>query len=232
MLPRRVAFAALVIAVASAARTGAQSRQGTADITIDVRPNAAHVEERYLLAPSAAPISLRVLTRPCVTIGDVIVEQAGSVLPVTESRAGPWITFRDTIARQHDSLRLLVRYDVRLAGAAGVIPLVHVASAVTGDGSTRTGPVKVLVKVSDATARVAFPHMTREAPNAWSARYVAVPSFVEVSGLQASECDEGVGHGGDNGGLVWRFFLLVGIMVTWVPLYLAWARRSSEREHT
>jgi len=41
-----------------------------------------------------------------------------------------------------------------------------------------------------------------------------------------------VGAGGDNGGLVWRFFLLVGIMITWVPLYLAWARRSTEREHT
>ena len=170
------------------------------DITVDVRPNAARVEERYVLAPSASPISLRVLTRPCATIGNLRVEQAGSVLSVTESRAGPWITFRDTIAGGDDSLRLLVRYDVRPAGA-GVVPLVHLASAVTGNGSTRTGPVKV-------------------------------PSFVEVAGLRATPCDEGVGAGGDDGGLVWRFCALVGIMIIWVPLYLAWARRSTEREHT
>ena len=229
MLPRWVAFAALVIGVAGDAL--AQSRQGTVDITVDVMPNATHVEERYLLAPSPSPIALRVLTRPCATIGNLALEQAGSVLSVTESRAGPWITFRDTIAGQDDSLRLFVRYDVRPAGA-GVIPLVHLATAVTGNSSTRTGPVKVFVRVSDAMARVSFPHMTRQAPNEWSARFVAVPSFVEIAGLRAAPCDEGGGEGGDNGGLVWRFFLLVGIMITWVPLYLAWARRSREREHT
>jgi hypothetical protein len=229
VLPRGVACAAFVIAVANGAR--AQSRQGTVDITVDVRPNAAHVEERYLLAPSAAPIALRVLTRPCATIENLVLEQGGSVLPVTESRTGPWITFRDTIAREDDSLRLLVRYDVQPV-RAGVIPLVHLASAVTGDGSARTAPVKVLVRVSDAAARVGFPHMTRQAPNEWSARYVAVPSFVEIASSRAAPCDERVGAGGDNGGLVWRFFLLVGIMITWVPLYLAWARRSTEREHT
>ena len=229
MLPRPVAFAALVTAVASGAR--AQSRQGAVDITVDVRPNAAHVEERYLLTPSAAPISLRVLTRPCATIENLHIERAGAVLPVMETRDGPWITFRDTTARQDDTGRLFVRYDVRLAGA-GVVPLAHLASSVTGSGSTRTGPVKVLVRGTDSTARVSFPHMTRQAHNEWSARYVAVPSFVELAGLRAAPCGEGGAAGGDNGGLVWRFFLLVGIMITWVPLYLAWARRSSEREHS
>ena len=231
MLPRWVAVAALVIAVASSARAGAQSRQGTVDITVDVVSDVVHVEERYLLAPLASPVALRVLTRPCATIANLHVEQAGSVLAMMESRVGPWITFRDTIARQVDSLRLLVRYDV-LWPRAGVIPLVHLASAVTGTGSARTGPVKVDVRISDAAARVAFPHMTRDTPNEWSARFVAVPSFVEVTGLVATPCDDGVAEGGDNGGLVWRFCLLVGIMITWVPLYLLWARRSTEREHT
>jgi hypothetical protein len=220
---------ALFIAVASAAL--GQSRHGTVDITVDVQPNAAHVEERYLLAPSASPIALRALTRPCATIANWTVEQAGSIVPVTESRAGPWITFRDTIADQRDSLRLVVRYDVRLAGT-GVIPLVHLASALTGNGSARTGPVTIRIRVSDSTARVAFPHTARQAPNDWSARFVAVPSFVEVAGLSATRCDEGAAAPGDNGGLVWRFFLLVGIMITWVPLYLAWARRLSDREHS
>jgi hypothetical protein len=211
--------------------THAQPQQGTVDITVDVGPNVAHVEERYLLAPAAAPVSLRVLTRPCTKIGNLAVERAGSVLPVAESRAGPWLTFRDTTQGNGDSLRLLVRYDVQPAGA-GVIPLVHLTSAVTRNGSARAGPVNVLVTISDTAARVAFPHMTRDAPNGWSAPFVAVPSFVEVAGLRAAPCDEGRGVGGDNGGLVWRFFLLVGIMITWVPLYLAWARRSSDREQT
>jgi hypothetical protein len=229
VLPRWVAFAALVVGVAGDAL--AQSRQGTVDITVEVMSDAARVEERYLLASSASPIAFRVLTRPCATIENLALEQAGSVLSVTESRAGPWITFRATIAGQDDSLRLFVRYDVRPAGM-GVIPLVHLATAVTGNGPTRAGPVTVDVRVSDPMARVSFPHMTRQAPNEWSARFVAVPSFVEIAGLRAAPCDEGGGEGGENGGLVWRFFLLVGIMITWVPLYLAWARRSNEREHT
>ena len=222
-------MAALAIGVAGDAL--AQSQQGTVGITVEVMSDAAHVEERYVLASSTSPIALRVLTRPCTTIENLALEQAGSVLSVTESRAGPWTTFHGTIAAQDDSLRLFVRYDVRRAGT-GVIPLVHLASAVTANGATRTGPVKVLVRVSDAAGQVVFPHLTREAPNEWSARFVGVPSFVEVAGLVATPCDKGVGHGGDDGGLVWRFCVLVGIMIAWVPLYLAWARRSTEREHT
>ena len=232
MLPRWLALAAWVSGVAGDAL--AQARQGTVDITVDVTSDAAHVEERYLLAPSASPIALRSLTRPCATIANLRIEQAGSVMPVTESRAGPWITFRGTLAAQDDSLRLVVRYDVRPAGA-GVIPLVHLTSAVTGTGSARTGPVNVDVNVPDAGSQVSFPHMTRQAPNEWSARFVAVPSFVAVTGLRPARvtpCDESVGARGDNGGLVWRFVVLAGIMVAWVPLYLAWARRSEEREHT
>ena len=202
------------------------------DITVDVTSDAAHVEERYLLAPSASPIALRSLTRPCAAIANLRIEQAGSVLPVTESRDGPWITFRDTSSARSDSLRLLVRYDVRATRAGGVIPLVHLTSALTGTSSARTGPVKVDVRVSDAEFHVSFPHMTRQAPNEWSAHFVAVPSFVEVTGLRATPCDEGASARGDNGGLVWRFVVLAGIMVAWVPLYLAWARRSQEGEHT
>ena len=230
MLPRWLALATWVIGVAPDAL--AQSREGTADITIDVAPNAAHVEERYLLAPSASPISFRVLTRPCATIENLVIERGGSVLSVTESRSGPWITFHDTSAARGDSLRLVVRYDVRPSGGAGVIPLVHVTSAVTDTGSARTGPVKVDVRVSDAATRVSFPHLTRQAPNEWSARFVAVPAFVEIARPRDTSCDEGAGARGDSGGLVWRFSLLVGIMIAWVPLYLAWARRSPDGEAT
>jgi hypothetical protein len=92
--------------------------------------------------------------------------------------------------------------------------------------------VKVDVRVSDTATQVSFPHMTRRAPNEWSARFVAVPSFVEINGPRTTPCDERAGERGDDGGLVWRFALLVGIMIAWVPLYLAWARRSQLGEHT
>jgi hypothetical protein len=201
------------------------------DVTVDLLPNAARVEERYALAPSGAPISLQYLTRPCATIANLRIEQAGSPLSVTESRNGPWVTFQARVADQNDSLRLLVRYDVQLTGT-GVIPLVHLASAVTGTGSARTGPVKVLVRAPEAGTQVSFPHMTRQAPNEWSASFVAVPSFVELGGPRVTPCNAGATSRGDNGGLVWRFVVLGGIMAAWVPLYLAWARRSSEREQT
>jgi hypothetical protein len=223
---RRVICAALVIGVAGDAQ--AQAHPGRVDITVSViSPDSVHVEERYDAARSPAAIALRVLTRPCASIENMYIERNGVALTAVESRNGPWMTLRDSTGSGDDSLRLFVRYDVRLAGT-GAIPLVHLASALTSDDSTRAGPVRLDVRFADHDARVSFPHMTRQAPGEWSARYVAVPSFVEVAGLRLASCDEGAKQRGDNGGLVWRFFLLVGIMVAWVPLYLAWARRSSE----
>lgn len=209
--------------VASIAR--AQARSGTIEIAIDVASaDSATVEERYLLTSS--PTELRVLTRPCATIENMRFERGGIALTFVQSRDGPWVTLRDTAATG-DSLPLIVRYDVRLAGT-GAIPLVHLAVPLARTSAMPLGAVAVEVNVSDAARRVAFPHMTRQAATQWSARYVGVPSFVEVAGGATPKCVEQTGDEGDNGGLVWRFFLLVGIMVAWVPLYLAWARRSGE----
>lgn len=152
------------------------------------------------------------------------MERGGVALSFVESRDGPWITLRDTTPA--DSLPLLVRYDVRLTGTSS-IPLLHLAAPLTRTSATRLGAVSVEVMLAGGASRVAFPHMTRQAQNQWTARYVAVPSFVEISGDAGAACGEQV-EKGDNGGLVWRFFLLLGIMVAWVPLYLAWARRSGE----
>jgi hypothetical protein len=106
----------------------------------------------------------------------------------------------------------------------GSIPLLHLASAVD--------VASIAVRFEDDTWRVQFPHMTRQAPGEWSARYVAVPSFIEIGGVPNAPCAEGGEGRGDNGGLVWRFFLLTGIMAAWVPLYLAWARRSMDLDRT
>jgi hypothetical protein len=166
-----------------------------------------------------------VLTRPCASIVNLRVDRGGMALNVAPSKDGPWITLRDTTPG--NSLPLVVQYDVRLTGTVS-IPLVHLAAPLARNSAMPSGAVSVEVMLPDASSRVVFPHMTRQAPNRWSARYVGVPSFVEIDGRSASDCAEPPIENGDNGGLVWRFFLLVGIMVAWVPLYLAWARRSGE----
>jgi hypothetical protein len=87
--------------------------------------------------------------------------------------------------------------------------------------------VSVVVRFGQTDGRVEFPHMSRQAASEWSGRFIAVPSFVKVRKPNPG-CDALSRASGDNGGLVWRFALLVGIMVAWVPLYLAWARRTGE----
>lgn len=205
----------------------AQARPGTTNITITARsPNAVHVEERYVLGPSSQPLELRLLTRPCVVVEDMRMERDGIALTGAEARNGPWITWRDTTPPGGDSLRLSVRYNLWLGGSR-TIPLVHLAAPLARTDSSRQGAVTVTVRFARTVAGVEFPHMSRQAPNEWSGRYVATPSFLKVGG-PGLPCDERVDAPGDNGGLVWRFFLLVGIMVAWVPLYLSWARRSGE----
>lgn len=231
-----------------------QARPGTIDVTITARtPNAVRVEERYTLGPSATSLELRVLTRPCMVIEHLRIERDGVVLAGAEARRGPWITWRDTTPSGGDSLRLLVGYDVWLGGSR-TIPLAHLTAPLATQDSLRRGAVTVAVRFVRGAGEVEFPHMsravptssteraeassagapgassrngTRQAPNEWSGRYVAMPSFVKVGG-PAFACDRRPAAG-DNGGLVWRFFLLVGIMAAWVPLYLAWARRSGDR---
>ena len=220
-----VVSATILVAILLPDGVFAQAHQGTIDISINVSSaDLAHVEERYDLS-SSAPLELRLLTRPCANIENISVERAGLAMTFVESRDGPWVTLRDSTPG--DSLPFTVRYDVRLAGT-GTIPLVHLAAPLARNNAARLGAVSVDVTFTDQAGRIEFPHMTRQAQNQWTARYVGVPSFIETSGHAVRECDEQTGENGDNGGLVWRFFLLLGIMIAWVPLYQAWARRSGE----
>lgn len=183
------------------------------------------MEERYTLAPSTAPIELQALTRPCVFIENIRIERDGVALAVAEARKGRWITWRDSTPTGGDSIRLVVRYDAWLGGS-GALPIVHLAAPLARNDASRQGAVTVAVRF-EREGRVEFPHMTHQSPNEWSARYVATPSFVIVREANPG-CDVVSRAPGDNGGLVWRFALLVGIMVAWVPLYLAWARRTGD----
>jgi hypothetical protein len=246
-----------MVSVGVAGNALAQARPGTADITITARsPNSVNIEERYVLGPSSQPIVLRVLTRPCIVIEKMRIERDGVAALVTaEARNRPWLTWRDTTPSGDDSIRLLVRYHVWLGGS-GTIPLVHLAAPLAREDSSRQGAVTVAVRFARGAGQVGFPHMTRavptlsteraertepvgapgassrngtrQAPNEWSGRYVAIPSFVKV-GDPTFVCDLRAEAPGDDGGLVRRYWLLIGIMVAWVPIYLSWARRTGER---
>ena len=119
-----------------------------------------------------------------------------------------------------------MRYDAWLGGS-GTVPLVHLTAPLARTTS-RQDMVSVVVRFLRDGGSVDFPHLTRQAPNEWSGQFVATPSFVKVRKPNPG-CDALSRAPGDNGGLVWRFTLLVGIMVAWVPIYLAWARRTGDR---
>jgi hypothetical protein len=157
-----------------------------------------------------------------MVIENMRIERDGVVLPDSGTRHGPWITWRDTAGRVGDSVRLAVSYDVWLGGSR-TIPLVHLTEPLARNGS----PVTIAMRFAYDTGDVEFPHMTRQAPNQWSGRYVATPSYVKVGGF-AFACDRNPPPG-DDGGLVWRYWLLLGIMVAWVPISLVWARRTGEQ---
>ena len=224
-------FGSLLVAVMSigAARTVlAQARAETAEITITARtPNAVHVDERYVLRLAPQALEFRIMTKPCMRVENLRVEGNGVVLMGSESLVGPWIMWRDTTFAPGDSLRLSVRYTVWLGGSR-TIPLMHLTAPLARNESSRLGAVTIALRFAHSGGEVEFPYMTRQAPNEWSGRYVAVPSFLKVGG-PAFPCDRPPDVAGDNGGLVWRYWLLLGIMVAWVPIYLTWARRTGER---
>jgi len=195
---------------------------------------SAQVEERYVLTPGPAALELRALSRRCAELLNLRVERRGTDVLGVHGSDGPWLSFRDTAtAPGGDTLRLVVRYEVRRRDRSADVPLWHLTTPIPQRDGEREGTVSLLVRFADGDGRLAFPHATRDATGAWSGRYVAIPSFVSVShdadvAGAPSDCDPSALPPGDDGGLVWRFFLLIGIMVAWVPLYLAWARRSVE----
>lgn len=218
MILRSVAVGILASCVAAVAQ--AQARLGAVDITITVNASgSAHVDEQFKLVPSPKALELSMLARPCARVENLVFARYGVSTGFIESLNGPWRIWRDTTTSA-DTVRFGVSYDVS-PGGDGSIPLVLLAEPLV---RTEPGSVNVGVRLS-GDGRVEFPHMSRHSPSEWSGRYIAVPSFVKLGDV-GTECAETAT--GSNGGLVWRFFLLVGIMVAWVPIYLAWARRTSE----
>ena len=227
------ALAALATGVAAGV-VAAQVPFGTVDVAVTVdAAGTVRIEERYLVTPAPPTFELRTLARPCAEVLDVRVERNGVEAALAEGRDGPWIVFGSASGTNPaDTLRATVRYEVRTSAADVGVPLLYLTEPIPQRDGEREGTVRVVVRLPDAAGGVRFPHMAREGPGTWGARYVAIPSFVEIArpaGAEgtAPDCRSSPARG-DDGGLTWRFLLLVGIMVAWVPTYLAWARRSSE----
>jgi len=209
----------------------AQLAVGGADIEVTIDASGrVRVEERWVVAPAPTSVELRALMRPCADVGDVRVERDGEPVPVVTGREGPWLVLRERAAVRRDTLQLLVRYDVTLAARRAAVPLLLLTTPLAQRAGGREGSAGVVVRFRDPSGVVHFPHMTRAGADGWAGRFVAVPSLLEVSvgGAEAAGCTASDGPPGDDGGLLWRFLLFVGIMVVWVPVYLRWAGRSRE----
>jgi hypothetical protein len=225
---------ALALVALSGSETVAQVPAGMVDVEVTVTGEGrALVEERYVIAPAPASIELRALMRPCADVRGVSVERDGTPVPVVMDRNAPWLVWLDTMARAEDALQMVVRYEVDLTARHADVPLLHLTAPIPQRDGEREGTVRLGVRFRDPTSRVRFPHMSRDAPTHWGAHFVAIPSFVEVAidgaaSHTAADCATASTPTGDDGGLVWRFLVFVGIMAAWVPLYLLWAGRSRD----
>ena len=219
----------------------------SAGVTIDVvvdAVNSARVHQRYRLAPDTASAASRLqyLARRCTTVEDVALTTPRGRVALAQSPNGPWVELGEGPAPLlgHDSAAFDVEYRVRWSGPDADIPLALLTRPIPRREGEREGAVTVRVTIAGAGATVGFPQLREagrdDAGSRWVGRFVAIPSFVRVRfpARPSLECPPaGGGDGGsrfDDGGLTWRFWLLVGIMVAWVPLYLAWARRQTEHD--
>lgn len=208
----------------------------TTNVSVIITPDSAGalVHEEFVHASDSLQQRprFRALTRACATIEDVQLTEGDRRRSLTAGAPGPWVTFDDFGERGADSptraraTTLTLQYRVRHQGALMDVPLILPAHAIPRVEGEREGTVHVRVEGFPSGNEVRFPQLVHDATaNTWSARFVAIPSFVRLTTKDTvGECTAPVGHG-DDGGLSWRFWLLVGILVAWVPLYLAWAQR-------
>lgn len=226
--PTRLALASVCLL---ATTLPAQARHGSADILVDITPESVHVTERFVFAPDPASLSLRAIARPCAAIAGLRIAQGGTPVSPVPERQGPWTTWSlPAPADPSDSLVLDVSYTVDLTAARAEVPLLHPTIPFARDDTSRMGDVSLQVQLGKGAGQVYVPHLPDGTPTRRSGRFIAVPSFVSAARLSSNLPDRCAEEraSGDSGGLVWRFALLVGIMVAWVPIYLAWARRRGD----
>ena len=224
--------AAGMLAIAAPVR--AQSNWEEARVTVTLGPNGtARVLQRYRVPATAGRRTFRLLTRPCVVPRDIRLNSYAAEFALEPAEQGPWLMFSvpATAAYNHDSAGFDVSYALGLSGGAVDIPLVHLTQPIARINGDCAIALEVDLRAVPGAA-VTFPNVERHGSEIWRATLVAIPSFVRVAlprgaRYPGSACAE-ARQPRDDGGLTWRFWLFVGIMAAWVPLYLAWAHRSGE----
>lgn len=193
------------------------------------------VTERFRMGAADDPATVgrfQVLARPCATIGSVVITNGRDTAPLLVGSTGPWRTITDTSAVSRSTASragVYVRYVVTRDAGALDVPLIVPTRPIPMAGESRMGSVAVVVRLPDARGGVAFPRLSRtDDLRDWRGAFVAVPSFVRVRLTPDARACELRMSTGDDGGLSWRFWLLVAILAIWVPTYQWWARRQPD----
>lgn len=176
-------------------------------------------------------MSFEFLEQPCAVVGPITLESNGQAVPYARVETEPWVRFHDTSAvdPERGSLGYRVTYEVRLAASDVSVPIVLPATVLTSN--TRRGESIASISVGlPSEGRVILPRMTRDRTTGfWSARMVALPSAVRITGARApnEKCRTGGAIG--DGGLARIFWALVATLALWVSLYLWWANRQRQQ---
>ncbi len=212
-----------------------QSAEGVQVSIVVDSVGRAHVRERYRIPRDTGMLTLQLLRRACASVSAVTLSNYERAFVLAATVNEPWLSLRDTTtagrAFNLDSSGFDISYTVTLVASSGDIPLVQLTRPIPRLEEEREGGVSLSV---EGKADVIFPRLARAAPGQpWVGRFVAIPSFVRVERIAGAstlpaDCAANGPDDTSDGGLAWRFWTLVGIMVAWVPIYLAWARRAQD----
>lgn len=231
-MPAVLPLVALVCAPALRAQGATSPNVGGVEIRVVVDgARRAEVSELVRAGNDTATraSSYQLLSRPCAAIGDIALTSGSHAVLLRRVSNDPWQQLDDSTERNAARADATLSYGVSLAHGGRDIPLVVPTRAVARGSDGRAPGVAVTVVLPNADDRVTFPRMVRAgATGEWRGEFVAVPSFVsvEVGGANGA-CGDALPPSSD-GGLSWRFWLLVAILVVWVPTYQWWARRQPE----
>lgn len=205
-------------------------------VLVTIRPDESgdvRVEERFVGVGDSIVQHprFRALTRACASVQNVQLIDGGRSATLAADDTGVWVEYGESsgTARTFLSPAFELHYVVRGGGRPRDIPLILPAHPIPRTEGMREGSVTVVVE--SPRAHVHFPQLVRDArTGVWSGHFVAIPSFVRLTTRETATTTCDAPARGDDGGLVWRFGVLVGILVAWVPLYLGWARRATSAD--
>lgn len=207
--------------------------------TVTVQPDSPtdwFVLETFHAVPSSGSsrdtTAFMYLARPCVDVREAAIVTGGDVVPLVAEARGPWRMLRDTSQRDQGAARaqgFAIQFRMRVEGSAFALPLIVPTLPLPRGADGRNGAVRISVTLPDSLGAVTYPRFARDAePRHFVGHFPALPSTVQIRLTNAAQpCGDRLAAG-DDGGLTWRFWLLVAILATWVPTYQWWARRQQD----